>query len=260
MINKGYLKIENLKMMVLDEADELFKADFQLQIRAIYELAVGSDGLQTLFFSATYSQEDLNVVSNISPDPIIVDMRSDEHTLQGVKQYLVCFERNFGPRNDEEARVKEVCFKVSTLMAIIAEQKINQMLVFIRRKKDANIVADILKRKGYNCDCITADLEQEERETVIEEFRKGTTRILVASDILKRGVDFQGLSMVICLDVPPYDSRDIYFHRVGRTGRYGRRGTAIHIVNSSDLSNLLRIAGEYKSTIDYLPDDFKFSD
>lgn len=258
MMEKGYLNTSNIKIFILDEADEMLKAGFEEQVRLIY-CGIKSPAFQSLLFSATYSPEDLAIIKNMVENPVEIDLRYEDQTLKGIKQYYV----NIGSvakSNTPVAKEQELLVKVHTLIDIFKNQKLSQVMIFINRKSHAAIVHKILNDQGFPCELITSDFEQAERSQTLESFKSGKTRILVSSGLCKRGIDVQALSVVVCLDVPNFDEKNDYIHRVGRSGRYGRKGKALHILSSYELETLLKICEHFNSIISPLPEGFSFQD
>lgn len=262
MLDSKAIKVNKIKILILDEADELCKGEFLNQIHSIYSFLT-PEQLQVLFFSATYSAEELKTISYIVKDPIEIDLRNDEYTLQGIKQYYIDlgnpFNSQFGGKFNSEKKKLELSLKVQTLIAVLRSQPLGQIMIFSRRKTDAQNVYNMLCAENFSCALISSQLTQQERNDVISEFKNGKKRILVTSDICKRGIDVQGLSVVICLDVPPYEAKEDFIHRVGRSGRYGRRGVALHILNEFEMQTIKKIAEDYRTTLEPLPKTFSFT-
>lgn len=258
MMEKGYLNTSNIKIFVLDEADEMLKAGFEEQVKSIY-CGVKATSFQSLLFSATYSPEDLEVIKNMVENPVEIDLRYEDQTLKGIKQFYV----NIGSvakGNTPAAREQELLVKVHTLIDIFKNQVLSQVMIFINRKSHAAMVHKILNEQGFPCELISSDFEQAERSQTLENFKSGKTRILVSSGLCKRGIDVQALSVVVCLDVPRFEEKNDYIHRVGRSGRYGRKGIALHILSSYELDTLLKICEHFNSVISPLPEGFSFKD
>ncbi|ORD94394.1 IF4A [Enterospora canceri] len=257
------IKAQSIRILVLDEADLLCKNEFLEQIHSIYTF-LKPEQLQVLFFSATYSPEEIKTISYIVKEAVEIDLRNDEYTLQGIKQYFINlgspYDSKFGGRFSLEKKKMELCLKVQTLINVLRSQPLGQMMIFARRKADAQDVFRMLEDEKFQCALISSDLNQEQRNDVISEFKNGKKRILVTSDICKRGIDVQGLSVVICLDVPAYDQKEDFIHRVGRAGRYGKRGIALHILNQFEYETLAKIAGDYRTVLEELPKTFSFSE
>lgn len=259
MIESGYFKTNNLKLFILDEADEMLKAGFEEQFKNIY-LKIESDNIQTLLFSATYSEEDLKIIKQIVKNPVEIDLRHEDQTLKGIKQVYVDIGTSKASGASPAAKDQEVILKVLTLIDIFKNQTLAQVLVFINKKSHAALVHKTLNDNGYPCELISSDLDQSQRNKTLEDFKSGKTRILVSSGLCKRGIDVQSLSVVVCLDVPSFEDKNDYIHRVGRSGRYGRKGIALHILTSQELDNLKNIAQNFNSIITPLTTGFSFKD
>lgn len=249
MIKEKSLILDQVTHFILDEADEMLKAGFKEEVKEIFKSLV-ADKLQCSLFSATYSEADLSVISDFLEDPIVIDLRRDEQTLSGIEQAYV----NIGPSEavgySPILRRKELTLKVATLVDIFQKGAFNQMIIFVNRKDDATLAHELLQDIGFPCDLITSDLVPLAREKALADFKTGTTRILVSSGICKRGIDVQSLSMVVCFDVPRPEDKNDFIHRVGRSGRYGRKGFALHILTEQELTELKVIADHFQSTID----------
>ncbi|XP_077301408.1 uncharacterized protein LOC143921983 [Arctopsyche grandis] len=259
MMEKGYLNTTQIKIFILDEADEMLKAGFEEQVRQIF-CEIKSPVFQTLLFSATYSEEDLNIIKNMVENPIEIDLRYEDQTLKGIKQFYVDIGPSCVKGNSPAAREQELLVKVHTLIDIFKNQVLSQVMIFINRKSHASIVHQTLNEHGFPCELISSDFEQSERVQTLENFKSGKTRILVSSGLCKRGIDVQALSVVVCLDVPRFEEKNDYIHRVGRSGRYGRKGIALHILTSYELETLVKICENFNSVITPLPTGFSFKD
>lgn len=259
MFESGVINSAHIKLLILDEADELCKGEFLDQIKKIYDF-LDSTTLQVLFFSATYSAEEIKTIGYIVQNPIEIDLTNEEYSLQGIKQFYInlgnSHDSKFGGGYSIEKKKMELALKVGTLIEVLKTQPLGQMMIFIRRKADAQAVYNMLDAVDFPVSLISSNLTQQERNDVIAEFKGGKKRFLVTSDILKRGIDVQGLSVVVCLDVPPYEAKEDFIHRVGRSGRYGRRGVALHIVNEQEFVVLKQIAEDFKTTLSPLNKSF----
>lgn len=254
MIDIGALRTEKIKLFIIDEADEMLKAGFQDQVKSIFK-RLNKTEIQIAMFSATYDEEELRVSEEILVDPVIIDLRYNDQTLKGIRQYYI----NLGPDPTfKKGREEHLYPKLITLIDIFKKQQIGQSIVFINSKEDARVIYNGLKAENWACELISAELTQMERESVLNRFRSGENRCLISSGLLSRGVDIQNLSVVFCLDVPSLERKSTYIHRIGRSGRYGRKGTAVNIVYESELRNLKAIEKFYNSTIKELPADFSF--
>lgn len=259
MIEEGYLDTSSIKIFVLDEADEMLKAGFEEQVKDIY-CKIKADNFQSLLFSATYSEEDLKIIKNIVESPVEIDLRYEDQTLKGIKQFYVDIGPSMARGPSPAARDQEVVLKVHTLMDIFKNQVLSQVMIFINRRSHAALAYKTLNENGFPCELISSEFDQQQRNKTLEDFKSGKTRILVTSGLCKRGIDVQALSLVVCLDVPRFEEKNDYIHRVGRSGRYGRKGIALHILTTQELEVLKKIAQNFNSVISPLPNGFSFKD
>lgn len=257
MLDEKHILTDNISIFVLDEADEMLKAGFEEKVREIY-MSMAMPTLQTLLFSATYGKEELDVIKHIMENPVEIDLRNEDQTLQGIRQLYVNVGHSECVGYSPIAREKEVLLKVHTFIDIFKNQALSQVLIFMNRKSDAALIHKTLNENGYPCELITSDLDQADRNKTLEDFKQGKKRILVSSGLCKRGIDVQSLSVVVCFDVPPTEDRNDYIHRVGRSGRYGRKGIALHILTSEELEQLQQIAAHFNSVITPLQAGFNF--
>lgn len=257
MMQAGMLKTSSLRVFILDEADEMLKEGFEEQVRKIY-LDIKSQSFQTLLFSATYSESDLEIIKNIVMDPVEIDLRYEDQTLKGIKQYFVDIGPSMAKGAAPAAREQELILKLHTLMDIFKNQVLSQVMIFVNKKSHAQLAHKALNENGFPCELISSDFDQNERNKTLSDFKSGKTRILVSSGLCKRGIDVQALSVVVCLDVPRLEEKNDFIHRIGRSGRYGRKGIALHILTSNELEILRMISDHFNSIITPLPGNFSF--
>jgi len=257
MIENKAFDVSSIRMFILDEADEMLTIGFMDQVRSIYE-SLNLGNIQSLFFSATYDTEILDVIKNIVEDPVEIDLRTDDLTLAGIKQYHVNIGKGADRRNSRE-HDEELQAKVNTFIDLYKNQSVAQVLIFINTKKDAQNVVTLLNAKGYPCGLLSGNLTTEERSVALEDFKKGNERILVTTGLGKRGIDIQSLSLVVCLDVTPFDQKSDFIHRVGRAGRYGRKGFVLHILTSQEVDELNKISKHFNCVIPPLPQGQSFN-
>ena len=235
MIKKGYLKTEHLKLFILDEADEMLSKGFQEQIKQIFSFLPGD--IQIGLFSATMPTEILQISDNFMRDPARILVKKDELTLEGIKQYYVPLEK------------KE--WKIDTLMSLYMNLEINQAIIYCNTVKRVEELASQLKEKEFTVSSMHGEMDQISRNLIMREFRTGTTRILISTDLLARGIDVQQVSVVINYDLP--QTKESYIHRIGRSGRFGRKGTAINFVTPRDAQFLKELQTHYNTQINQLP-------
>lgn len=259
MLEEKHLNTSHIKIFVLDEADEMVKAGFEEQVKNVF-VAIQAEHFQTLLFSATYSEQDLAIIKNMVQDPVEIDLRHEEQTLKGIKQYYVDIGPALTLSSYSSSREQEVVLKAHTVMDIFKNQTISQAMIFHNKKSCAILVHKTLNDNGFPCELITSDFLQNERTEILQKFKEGKTRILVSSGLCKRGIDVQTLSVVVCLDVPNLEEKNDFIHRVGRSGRYGRRGVALHILNSQEVGTLMTIAEHFQTVIEPFKEGVDFKD
>jgi len=248
MIKDGHLKTDNIELLVIDEADEMMKRGFIEQVHEIYE-SISSNSLQVAAFSATWEEEDLVSIKNVLQNPVVIDLKQQQLTLKGLRQYYIDFTEAGTHRINIEKS------KLSVLLDIYKSLNISQSIIFVNLKRKANSIASSLGAAGIPCSVIHSDLNQAERSKVIAELRTGKCRTLVATGLVGRGIDIQQLSLVINFDVPRPDQKSTYIHRIGRAGRYGRKGVAINLADHEEMQTLNEIMAHYNTNMLPMPND-----
>ncbi len=223
LINKKALDLSGVRYLVLDEADEMLKMGFIDDVEAILS-AANHPMRQTTLFTATLPKPIQTLGSQYMHNPELVQIQSDEMTVENIVQrYYVMQERD----------------KVAALSRILEVEDLNNTLVFARTRAGAAELAETLSLRGYPAEGIHGDLLQPERERILRRFRAGQLKILVATDVVARGVDIPEVSHVINYDIPHLPIE--YVHRIGRTGRAGRGGDAITMVTPKQMYQVRRI-------------------
>lgn len=237
IIKRNQVSTRNIKILVLDEADELMMKGFKEQIYDIYRHLPPT--VQVVVVSATLSSEVLEVTNKFMTDPVKILVKKEEVALEGIKQYYVQCEK-------EE-------WKFDTLCDLYDNLTITQAVIFCNTKTKVDWLAKQMKKANFAVSSMHGDMQQEKREAVMKEFRAGVSRVLISTDIWARGIDVQQVSLVINYDLP----LDIanYVHRIGRSGRFGRKGAAINLVTRDDRKQLREIEKHYNVKIKELPAD-----
>ncbi|WP_424986066.1 DEAD/DEAH box helicase [Microbulbifer sp. S227A] len=225
---RGKLLLTGVQIMVVDEADRMLDMGFIPDIERIFSLTPFTR--QTLFFSATMAPEIERITNTFLSAPTRIEVARQATTSENIEQSVVMFK---GSRKDREASEKR---KLLRAMIDAEGDKCTNAIIFCNRKMDVDIVAKSLKKYGYDAAPIHGDLDQSQRTRTLDGFRDGTLRILVASDVAARGLDVPSVSHVFNFDVPGH--AEDYVHRIGRTGRAGRDGTAMMICVPRDEKNL----------------------
>ncbi|MEK6774706.1 MAG: ATP-dependent RNA helicase DbpA [Bdellovibrionota bacterium] len=221
-IQKDRLDFSILKTLVLDEADKMLDMGFEEDIRAIIDATPGTR--QTVFFSATFPVgiENLSRKYQIAPEKVVI--ADTDSTIPMIEQIVY--------KSDDKE-------KVQTLLRVLQQHPAQSVLIFCNQKKTVSEVGESLLSQGTKCGLLHGDLEQKDRDRTITLFRNGSYRFLVATDVAARGLDIESVELVINFDLPL--QAEIYTHRIGRTGRAGRSGTAVSIMLPQEEIKILEI-------------------
>ena len=237
LMNKSMLPSENIKLMVLDEADEMLSRGFKEQIYLILKRI--SKDAQVILFSATMPPDILQLTNKFMNNPLKILIPTEDLTLEGIRQYYVAMEKED--------------HKIDTLYDIYKVIKVTQCIIYTNSKKKTEFISKMLNDEGFPVNFIHGGLLQNDRKQIMEDFRSGTIKILITTDILSRGIDIQQVSLVINFDLPK--EKETYIHRIGRSGRFGRKGTVINFISVYDITALKAIEQFYNTTILQLPED-----
>jgi len=236
-LEKGRISNDNLKMLVLDEADEMLSMGFRNQIMMIFNKL--PENRQIGFFSATMPKEMLDITHMFMKHPKKILIKNEDLTLEGIKQFYIALEHE----NDKYDCMVDLYSTISVTMAII----------YCNSKKKVEWLADLMREQNFEISCITGDMTEDERNHVMKQFRNGVTRVLITTDLLSRGIDVQQISLVLNYDIP--FEKETYIHRIGRSGRYGRKGVAINFVTGKDYKQFKDIESFYDTKIEELPEN-----
>jgi translation initiation factor 4A len=235
MINRNYMKTDHIKQFVLDEADEMLSRGFKDQIYEVFQRLPPST--QVVLLSATMPADVLEVTKKFMRDPIRILVKKDELTLEGIKQFYVAVEK-------EE-------WKLDTLCDLYETVTITQAVIFCNTRRKVDWLTEKLHAREFTVSAMHGDMEQAQREVIMKEFRSGSSRVLIATDLLARGIDVQQVSLVINYDLPT--NKENYIHRIGRGGRFGRKGVSINFVTAEDTRMLREIEQFYSTQILEMP-------
>jgi len=237
MIGKRYLRVDDLITFVLDEADEMLSRGFKDQIYDIFKTL--PPNVQVCLFSATMAPEILDLTTKFMRDAVRILVKKDELTLEGIRQFYVAIEK-------EEWKLDTLCDLYETLT-------ITQAIIYCNTRRKVDFLADQLSKRDFTISTMHAELDQKERDLVMREFRSGSSRVLISTDLLARGIDVQQVSLVINFDLP--QNMENYLHRIGRSGRFGRKGVAINFVTNQDVRTMKDIERYYHTQIEEMPMD-----
>jgi len=235
MIGKGHLCVEDLQIFVLDEADEMLSRGFKEQIYDIFKTLPTS--IQVCLFSATMPPEILDLTTKFMRRAVRILVKKDELTLEGIQQFYIAIEK-------EDWKLDTLCDLYETLT-------ISQAITYCNTRRKADFLTDQLTKRDFTVSTMHSDLDQTQRDLVMREFRSGSSRVLVSTDLLARGIDVQQVSLVMNYDLP--QKMESYLHRIGRSGRFGRKGTAINFVTNSDVRSMKDIERYYHTQIEEMP-------
>ncbi|CAD1810232.1 ATP-dependent RNA helicase eIF4A [Candida parapsilosis] len=237
MIERRYFRTDKVKMFILDEADEMLSSGFKEQIYNIFRLL--PETTQVVLLSATMPQDVLEVTTKFMNNPVRILVKKDELTLEGIKQFYI--------------NVEEEEFKFDCLVDLYDSISVTQAVIFCNTRSKVEFLTNKLREEKFTVSAIHSDLPQGERDTIMKEFRSGSSRILISTDLLARGIDVQQVSLVINYDLPA--NKENYIHRIGRGGRFGRKGVAINFVTNKDVGMMREIEKFYSTQITEMPAD-----
>ncbi|KAG2321798.1 hypothetical protein Bca52824_015011 [Brassica carinata] len=235
MLRRQYLRADAIKMFVLDEADEMLSRGFKDQIYDIFQLLPSK--VQVGVFSATMPPEALEITRKFMSKPVRILVKRDELTLEGIKQFYVNVDK-------EEWKLETLCDLYETLA-------ITQSVIFVNTRRKVDWLTDKMRSRDHTVSATHGDMDQNTRDIIMREFRSGSSRVLITTDLLARGIDVQQVSLVINFDLPTQPEN--YLHRIGRSGRFGRKGVAINFMTTDDERMLSDIQKFYNVVVEELP-------
>ena len=235
MLRRRALKPDYIKIFSLDEADEMLSRGFKDQIYDIFQLLPSK--LQVGVFSATMPPEALEITRKFMTKPVRILVKRDELTLEGIKQFYVNVDK-------EEWKLDTLCDLYETLA-------ITQSVIFANTRRKVDWLTDKMRARDFTVSATHGDMDQNTRDIIMREFRSGSSRVLITTDLLARGIDVQQVSLVINFDLPTQPEN--YLHRIGRSGRFGRKGVAINFVTKDDERLLQDVQRFYQTVIEELP-------
>lgn len=227
LIGRNALKLKNVRIAILDEADEMLDFGFLPDIRHIMSLITMPH--QTMLFSATMNPDVAKVAEQFLQAPLRVEVGARNEPVKTVAQNFIMAEEQM---------------KANVVKYIINEAKPRLTLVFCNTRSRVKRLTAALARQGITASCLHGDLSQSQRESIMSAFRSARSTVLVATDVAARGIDVDDIDLVINYDVP--DKPEYYVHRIGRTGRAGHKGLACTLISPSDKNRALEIKRRYK--------------
>ena len=238
LMNRRALTRDHIRVLILDEADQMLEDRFKEQVLCILDLGFPKD-CQVALFSATMPDSVVEIAKDLLRNPVRILIAPEEVTLDGITQYYV-------PLEKEE-------WKYDVLCDLYKQLTINQALIYVNKRQKAEWLAEKMMGEGFPLSFIHGEMDPEERTRRMRDFRSGSVRIMISTDLLARGIDIQQISLVINYELPV--QRENYIHRIGRSGRFGRKGVAINLISKDEEGFLKDIETHYATKIVTLPQD-----
>lgn len=228
----------NVQVLILDEADQMLEDKFHEQVMCILDLGFPAS-TQVALFSATMPPEVVEVATRLLRDPVKILIPPEEVTLEGIKQFCVEL-----PKEE---------WKIEALIDIYSQLNINQAMIYCNKRQRVEWLSEKLQGQGFPVNFIHGEMDVGERKRRMNDFRSGSVRVLISTDLLARGIDVQQVSLVINYELPT--NQENYIHRIGRSGRFGRKGVAINMIGPDEVEMKSQIEKYYSTKISALPDD-----
>jgi translation initiation factor 4A len=238
LMNRGAIQRQHIKCLIMDEADQMLEDRFREQVMCILSLGFPKE-TRVALFSATMPKEVVDFAEQLLQNPMRILIPPEEVTLEGIRQFYVEL-----PRED---------WKYEVLCDLYQQLNINQAIIYCNKRQKVEWLAEKMSGQGFPLSFIHGEMEVEERRRRMTEFRKGGIRVLISTDLLARGIDVQQVSLVINYELPI--QRENYIHRIGRSGRFGRKGVSINLLLPEEMKMMRDIESFYATQIQNLPED-----
>ena len=235
MIRRNTIRTSDIKLVILDEADEMLTTGFRDQVHNILQYV--NENVQIALFSATLPYNIYTIVNTFMRNPIKIEVKAEMLTLEGISQYSVAVE------NDAQ--------KYATIKHIFSFISLSQCIIYCNSVKRVQELYEAMREDEFPVCCIHSDMDKYQREKAFTNFKSGASRVLISSNVTARGIDVQQVSTVINFDVPK--CVHTYLHRIGRSGRWGRKGVAINLVARYDVDKLKEIESYYSCQVREMP-------
>jgi len=238
MIRRKILKVNEIKTIVIDEADEMLSQGFKEQMYKIFNFL--NNNIQIGLFSATMPDELNGMINQIMQSPTKILVKAENLTLQGIAQYYI--------------NIHDDAQKYETLKDIFQGLSISQAIIYCNSVSRVNDLEEAMTQDNFPVKKIHGKMLDKERKEIFKQFKSGGCRVLITSDLFSRGIDVQQVSIVINFDIPR--NENTYLHRIGRSGRWGRKGIAINFQTKYDSNRLTKFAAFYQTEIREMPSDY----
>jgi translation initiation factor 4A len=241
MFRRKYISPKDIKIMVLDEADEMLSSGFKDQIYNIFQYM--NENIQVALFSATLPPDIMALTTKFMRNPVKITMEVERLNLECIKQYFIAMQ------NDTD--------KYETLKDLFSTISVSQCIIYCNSVKRVSELHKAMNEEGFSVCCIHSSMDKTERDREFHNFRNGSYRVLISSNVTARGIDIQQVSTVINFDITK--DPHTYLHRIGRSGRWGRKGMAINFVTKYDIPTMKKIESYYGISMEELPASFSGS-
>ena len=238
MLRRRHINSQHIRLLVIDEADEMLSSGFKEQVYFVFQ-CLKSD-IQVGLFSATLPEDLIELTNKFMRDPVRILVKSEQLTLEGIRQYYI------GLDTDGE--------KYETLCDLYTSLSMAQCIIYCNSVRRVSDLYQAMNEDKFPVCCIHSGMDKEERYKNYDDFRNGQYKVLISSNVTARGIDIQAVSTVVNFDMP----KDIhtYLHRIGRSGRWGRKGVAVNFVTRRDFRKMREIERYYDTQILELPESF----
>ena len=240
MLRRDKISSKKIKLIILDEADEMLSSGFKDQVYNIFQYL--NNEVQVVLVSATLPESLDSIINKIMRDPIKISVKREMLTLEGIKQFYIAVE------DDRQ--------KYATLKDLFSYLSIAQCIIYCNSIKRVQDLFEAMKEDEFPVCRIHSGMDKYEREIAFNDFKFGKSRVLISSNVTSRGIDIQQVNIVINFDLPK--CVDNYLHRIGRSGRWGRKGVGINLITRRDISNMKEIESHYSTQIEEMPADLGF--
>jgi translation initiation factor 4A len=240
MMRRGNIGSKSIKLVILDEADEMLSSGFKEQVYNIFQYL--NSEVQVCLFSATLPDDINSIIDKIMRNPIKICVKRESLTLEGISQYYIAV-------NDDRE-------KYLTLKNIFSFINLSHTIIYCNSIKRVQDLYEAMCEDGFPVCRIHSNMEKNDRDNAFNDFRNGNSRVLISSNVTARGIDIQQVSVVINFDLPK--CVHTYLHRIGRSGRWGRKGVGINFITRRDISQLKKIEEHYSTQIKEMPSELGF--
>jgi translation initiation factor 4A len=240
MMRRDRISVKKIKLIILDEADEMLSEGFKEQVYNIFQF-LNSD-IQVALFSATLPESINSIIGKIMRNPTRISVKREMLTLEGISQYYIAVE------DDRQ--------KYATLKNLFSFLSVSQCIIYCNSIKRVQDLYEAMREDQFPVCRIHSGMEKNDRMNAFNDFKSGASRVLISSNVTSRGIDIQQVSIVMNFDIPKCVHN--YLHRIGRSGRWGRKGVGINFITRRDVSKLREIEQHYSTQISEMPAELTF--